>query len=587
MNLIDLKPSLDDLVDSFANVLDLEFTILNANPIIRISGTGNYKNYGWMSSNYNFTSQVITSGKPIVVLDTLNYNFGIAKDNPEYYSILLYPIILDEQIEGVLVLASFNEKQQNTIINKQTKLMNYLSKTASLISAKLEQERLVKRVTVMNNQLSSVFESVNSGLLLYDKEKYILQINNKAKKMLNYDDKQLFLNFSTPIIKIAEESIFKQQNLERDIHISLKDKNYSFIIKTFLVKDSKDNVLCTIEKFLDVQNSITQNEFNNIKVEIVTYNSQMLKIKDKVLQAAKGTSNILLLGESGTGKELFARTIHESSLRKMHPFVTVNCAAIPESLLESEFFGYEEGAFTGAKKGGKIGKFMLANQGTLFLDEIGDMPLYMQAKLLRVLSDKKVDRIGSTTSVEVDVRIISATNKNLEEMIAEKQFREDLYYRLSVIPVNIPPLRDRKDDIPLLIEYFINKYNKKLSKDIVGVSDEVFGLLFNYNWPGNVRELENCIEYMVNFEDGNIIKIENIPQKLLNNELSHCNSSPLKIYDSYLSEGKSLTELTKEFHKDVIKLMNAEYGGNPSLDNIKGICSKLNISVASYYRKVN
>ena len=185
----------------------------------------------------------------------------------------------------------------------------------------------------------------------------------------------------------------------------------------------------------------------------------------------------------------------------------MNCAAIPESLMESELFGYEEGAFTGARKGGRIGKIQLANHGTFFLDEIGDMPLYLQAKLLRVLSERKVDRIGSSSSslINVDVRIIAATNRNLEEMIERKEFREDLYYRLNVVPLHLPPLRERPDDIPFLIQHFIAKYNKILEKEIRTASAPVMELMMKYRWPGNVRELENSIEYMMTFEKSPVL----------------------------------------------------------------------------------
>lgn len=589
MGLIELKPFLDDLVDSFANVLDLEFTILNADPIVRVSGTGKYKNYGWTNSENNFTPRVIATGEPIVVLDTSGYEFNVARENPQYYSILLYPIILESKVEGVLVLASFNPKQQNIILSKHEKLTRYLSKTASLISAKLEQERLVDCFTKTNKQLSTVFESVKNGLILYEAGGHLLQTNTKAKNMMHIDDTNMFLNFSKPIYSIAEDAIKKQDILEKEVHVTMNGQNYSFIVEGIPVKESHDEALCIIKNFRDVQNTITQNDSGKLDTEIVTCNPTMVKIKEKIGQVAKNSSNILLLGESGTGKELFARAIHENSPRKGHPFVSVNCAAIPEALLESELFGYEEGSFTGAKKGGRIGKFMLAHHGTLFLDEIGDMPLYMQAKLLRVLNDKKVDRIGSSTLVEVDVRIIAATNKNLEEMIEKKEFREDLYYRLSVIPIRIPPLRDRKEDIHLLIDYFISKYNKKLLKNIKGVSDGVYKLMLNYYWPGNVRELENCIEYMVNFEQKDLVSEENIPQKLIQKQ--NKNIEPESVSHKYdfaaNGIGRSLKELTQEFHKEVILSMNASYGGQPSLENIREICSALDISLATYYRKLN
>lgn len=212
-----------------------------------------------------------------------------------------------------------------------------------------------------------------------------------------------------------------------------------------------------------------------------------MQTKRNALIASRSTSTILITGESGTGKELFARSIHNHSDRVDNPFVTVNCAAIPDNLLESELFGYEEGSFTGAKKGGKLGKFELADKGTIFLDEIGDMSLHLQAKLLRVLQERELDKIGGKSNIFIDVRIIAATNKNLETMVKNGSFREDLYYRLNVIPIKLPSLRERRGDIPLLINYMIDEYSHKLEKEILGIDENAKQLLINYSWPGNIE----------------------------------------------------------------------------------------------------
>ena len=219
-------------------------------------------------------------------------------------------------------------------------------------------------------------------------------------------------------------------------------------------------------------------------------------------------TTILLRGESGTGKEVVAKTIHFNSDRKNKPFIAINCAAIPKDLIESELFGYEKGAFTGAS-GQKTGKFEQASGGTIFLDEIGDMPIDTQSKLLRVLQEKKIERIGGVKDIDVDVRIIAATNKNLEEEVKSGNFRLDLYYRLNVVPIYLPPLRKRKEDIPSLVEHYLEKFNKENSKNI-SVSDEVLQILLHCDWPGNVRELENCLERAALFAEESIIKKENI-----------------------------------------------------------------------------
>lgn len=236
--------------------------------------------------------------------------------------------------------------------------------------------------------------------------------------------------------------------------------------------------------------------------------------KKMALRVAEGDSTILITGESGTGKELFAQAIHMASLRRNGPFVRVNCAGIPESLLESELFGYEPGSFTGASKEGKPGKFELAHNGTIFLDEAGDMSMGMQAKLLRVIQENEIERVGGTMIYEVDVRIICATNKDLWDMVNKGQFREDLYYRLDVVNIHIPPLRERIEDIPLLIEHFIPDINKRVNSQVKLVSQEVLDCFFSYGWPGNIRELKNVLEGAMNLNIGESIDMQALPSRV-------------------------------------------------------------------------
>ncbi|EGW40579.1 sigma-54-dependent Fis family transcriptional regulator [Desulfosporosinus sp. OT] len=243
-------------------------------------------------------------------------------------------------------------------------------------------------------------------------------------------------------------------------------------------------------------------------------NPLMIALVQTALRVAKSGSNVLLRGESGTGKELFAQLLHTESSRSKGPFIKVNCAAVPENLLESELFGYEEGAFTGARKGGKLGKFELADKGTLFLDEIGDMEMAMQAKLLRVLQDREIERLGSSKPRKVDVRLVAATNRDLEAMIRDKQFREDLYYRLNVVTFTIPPLRERMDDLEALIETFIKKFNLQFAQSVTGITTETKNVLMKHRWPGNIRELENIIERAFNMLDGSEIQLKHLPNYL-------------------------------------------------------------------------
>ncbi|WP_446897971.1 sigma 54-interacting transcriptional regulator [Clostridium sp. LBM24168] len=278
-------------------------------------------------------------------------------------------------------------------------------------------------------------------------------------------------------------------------------------------------------------------------------------------KASKSTSTVLIRGESGTGKELIAKAIHNNSNRKNEPLIRINCAAIPENLFESELFGYEKGAFTGAVKS-KPGKFDLANKGTIFLDEIGDMPVSMQVKLLRVLQEKEFESVGGLTTHKVDVRIIAATNKNLESMLKINKFREDLYYRLNVISIMLPPLRDRKEDINLLVEHFIKKINKKLNKNISRIDKKSLNYLMEYHWPGNIRELENIIERAINMCDGDIIKSTDLPFYIKND-----NPDTESLIN--LRNGKLAT--IEEYEKEIILKAMQKYGSYNKAGKILGL----------------
>ena len=276
--------------------------------------------------------------------------------------------------------------------------------------------------------------------------------------------------------------------------------------------------------------------------------SIMQDLKDSVRKVAKTNSNVLIMGESGTGKELFAHSIHAGSMRRKAPFVCVNCGSIPEQLIESELFGYEEGAFTGARKGGKEGLFQMAQKGTLFLDEIGglslptqaELPLPMQVRLLRVLQDREIQRVGSNVREKVNVRVVAATNRNLYQMVKKGEFRSDLYYRLNVVTLHLPLLRERKEDLPLLIQMILSKISKKESLGAIEISREAMDHLLRYDWPGNVRELENVLERAINFTDaGEKIKAKNLPERITGSMVSRT-VMPLK-------------ELMENTEKDAIK----------------------------------
>ncbi len=248
--------------------------------------------------------------------------------------------------------------------------------------------------------------------------------------------------------------------------------------------------------------------------DIIGLSEAMVSAKTRAGRAAKGNSIVLITGESGTGKELFAHAIHAASMRKRGPFVVVNCAGIPENLLESELFGYEAGSFTGASTGGKSGKFEVAHNGTLFLDECGEMSMGMQAKMLRIIQEKEFQRVGGSATYEVDVRIVAATNRDLWEMVQKGEFREDLYYRLDVVNIHIPPLRARMEDVPLLVAHFIPRIREVTHGSVQGTTDEVLDLFMNYHWPGNVRELRNVLEGAMNFNTGELIDVAALPSRI-------------------------------------------------------------------------
>jgi transcriptional regulator with PAS, ATPase and Fis domain len=301
--------------------------------------------------------------------------------------------------------------------------------------------------------------------------------------------------------------------------------------------------------------------------DIVGEDSSIQKIKEKIQQVARTTSTILIQGETGVGKELFAHAIHQESDRAQGPFICVNCGAIPETLLESELFGYEEGSFTGAKKSGKPGKFEQADGGTILLDEIGDIPSHAQVKLLRVLQEKEVQRIGGSKPIPVDVRVIASTNHDIHTLSREGRFRADLFYRINVVPFHIPPLRERRSDIPLLVTHFISKYNKMFGMKVQGVSRKVLAGLMKYHWPGNIRELESYIESSMNLSGRNASHLTNCPPL----------ASPQQ---KTFTSGTLKTKLERA-EAEMIQETLEQYNGN-----MEQAAAALDVSLASLYRKV-
>jgi Nif-specific regulatory protein len=341
-------------------------------------------------------------------------------------------------------------------------------------------------------------------------------------KMQIKRDKNIPISFIAVPIKVegvvigvlAVEKVFENGYILQD------EEGLMILIASITANKVKafEKMLKEKESLLEENISLRKELHKNFGLNNIVGNSKaMEEVFDLIQTVADSNSSILILGESGTGKELAAKALHVGSSRKDGPFVSINCASIPENLLESELFGYKKGAFTGAA-GDKKGKFLLANGGTLFLDEIGDMPLYLQAKLLRATQEREIEPIGSETKIKIDIRIISATNKNLDKLIKEGKFREDLYYRLNVVEIKLPTLRERKEDIPLLVHYFMNKYSERDNKNVKNISQETLRLLQSYNWPGNIRELENVVERAVLLAKSSTIEISNLPSFLIDTE---------------------------------------------------------------------
>lgn len=367
------------------------------------------------------------------------------------------------------------------------------------------------------DQLDAIVSSVQDGILTVNQEGIITQCNPAAVRILRLPAQQAQGQPLNPgLIKsllIRETLQTGGQHTNREVFIA-PDQGYC-VVNTIPLKNNSGDVIGVIAVIRDTREvrNLMRNLTSSLPMtfaDIPFVSSLMVKVVGQARRYAASDSTILINGETGTGKELFARALHSASGRASAAFVPINCAAIPDTLLESELFGYVEGAFTGAVKGGKPGLFELASGGTVFLDEVGDVSAHLQVKLLRVLQEQRVRRVGSNKEVDIDVRIIAATNRSLEKMVADKTFREDLFYRLNVIPLQIPPLRERLEDIRLLSELFLKRYAEKLQHPVKGFSPAAMQRLESYNWPGNVRELKNIIERAINLVDGEEVRSEHI-----------------------------------------------------------------------------
>lgn len=395
----------------------------------------------------------------------------------------------------------------------------------------------LETVKALNKTLDTVLNIIYDGIIVVDDQGKVTLINRVLANFLNVSPDSVHGQHVTEVIEgsrlhiVARTGVSETGDIQKikgkplvvsRLPIIKEGEVVGAVGKIIFPQMAEVQELANKLSFLENKVSYYQEELEKTKMsqdvmkDMITESPAMQKIKQEiVMMVAKSSSTVLITGESGTGKEEVAKACHMCSDRHEGPFVRVNCAAIPENLLEAEMFGYAAGAFTGAAKGGKAGRFELADGGTIFLDEIGDMSFALQAKLLRVIQEREFERVGDSKSIKVNVRILAATNKDIKKAIAEGKFREDLYYRLNVINLHLPPLRERAEDIEPLINSFINKYNRILRADIQGISGPALSLLLNYAWPGNIRELENTIERAVNYTRSGLIQVINLPSFLV------------------------------------------------------------------------
>lgn len=453
---------------------------------------------------------------------------------------------------------------------------------------KIHKELIADRLYI--NSLDTVMNTLNECVVVVDKNSIITMMSKAYKEFLTCSNPEgkLVRNVieNTRLdetVKSGKMEIGDIQDIKGNKMVAMRiplkeDGKVIGAVGKVIFKDIGDFYALS-KKITNLQNEVKfyksalgkeRRAKYSIK-DIIGECDKIKEVKSIAIRVANTSSNVLIVGESGTGKELLAHAIHNASNRYLGPFVNVNCAAIPQELLEAEFFGYEEGAFTGAKKGGRIGKFELANKGTIFLDEIGDMPINMQVKLLRVIQEKEVERVGGNSLKKIDVRIIAATNKNLLDSVKEGSFREDLYYRLNVMNIIVPPLRERKEDISMLANSLRIKVTNKLGVYVEGISKDALDCLVNYDWPGNIRELENVIERAVNLLDTDlVIKLDHLPKKIIKNKFKH-----------YTSNGKYLKDIVEEVEKEVILGYLIKTNWNKNMT-----AKLLGISRAGLYKKI-
>ncbi|MEG0829240.1 MAG: sigma 54-interacting transcriptional regulator [Anaerovoracaceae bacterium] len=591
--LVGMSDGVKQVAEAISIAVGVEVEIVDTDLTI-ISGTGIYtgrigqkEEAGNLESNYLY-ARVLRSGVTEYIEDARtseNYDeMGRGMTHSGELAEICTPIKMGSSIIGVIGLIAFNENQKKVLLDKARSMVTFVEKMADLLAAKAMQEEILAGVEVSRDEISTVLETTHEGIFALDKSGYIKHCNNMAATLFKTTRADIIgghineFMVDTPALEVIETGRGYTEN-EEIFKGARGQLHFIVTAKPFMSKDEVGGVVISFRDIEEAQKlvyNINTRALKNTLDDIIGSSEEIKRAKKQALITARGNSTVLITGESGTGKEMFAKAIHYASPRGDGAFITVNCGAIPENLLESELFGYEKGAFTGASDKGKLGKFELANGGTIFLDEIGDMPAHLQVKILHVLQNMRFERVGGNKSIIVDVRVIAATNKNLEEMIKNGTFREDLYYRLSVIPLMIPPLRERQDDIKLLMHHFLRKYNTFMNRKITGFSDEVEQLYLSHDWKGNVRELENAVEYGTNMAFGDTIGMDEVPARLLKNE-----DHMMRFQDTNLP----LIDQVKQYEKEIISRKLKKYGNSGNAKDT--VAKELGLSRATLYRKLS
>lgn len=566
-------------------IVDSDLTIL-AGTGIYASRIGQKEEGGHLEGDYLY-ARVFRSGVTEFVKDAVrdeDYDdMGSSGTISGELAEICTPIKINSKIIGIIGLIAFTEEQKGILLDKKRSMVTFVEKMADLLAAKAAQKELLDDTEESMNEIATVLETTHEGIFALNKKGYIKHCNKMAANLFKTTKADIIGSHinefmeGSPALKVIDtgrgytehEEIFKNERGQ-----------WHFIVtaKPYMSGEETGGVVISFRDIKEAQRlvyNINTRALKNTFDDIVGNSEGIKRSKKQAMITAGSNSTVLITGETGTGKEMFAKAIHYASSRSDGPFVSVNCGAIPETLIEGELFGYEEGAFNGMNDSGKPGKFELANGGTIFLDEIGNIPLQIQVRIMDFLQSMQVERVGSSKSIVVDVRVIAATNKDLENMVKENLFREDLFYKLSVIPLILPPLRERRSDIKILMYHFLKKYNTFMNKKITGFTKEVEMLYLNHDWPGNVRELENAIEYGINMAFGDTIGIDDVPSRLLRGDESF-----IGFQDSDLP----LSDQIKRFEREIITRKLKKHGTNGAAKDI--VAKELGLSRATLYRKL-